>query len=67
MFCRFTIQPSGETIIAGYEAGSRYDEVLESVGINPDTVLVRVNGRFVAQDAEVTEQSVEILLTCTRG
>lgn len=67
MFCRFTIQPSGETILARYVAGSRYDAVLESVGINPDTVLILVHSRFVAQDAKVTSEHAEILLTCTRG
>ena len=67
MFCRLELVPDGEVILASYEPGITYEEILLANGINPDIVLIRSRGTFLPQDHAVKEENVEIILTCSRG
>jgi sulfur carrier protein ThiS len=67
MKCRFNLVPGDE--VREYEGtpGDTYEKALLFLGINPDTVLILLNNQSVPQDAEIKEEMVEILSTCSRG
>lgn len=48
-------------------AGSTYEEMLESLHINPEIVIVFSNGNPVPLDEKVTQDNVEILRVVTGG
>jgi sulfur carrier protein ThiS len=64
---RFTIVPDGDRLEYTGEDPFTYEEALLALGINPDIVLVRVDGRFVAQDEPAELGEAEVILTCSRG
>jgi sulfur carrier protein ThiS len=67
MKCRLVLEPGDE--IREYEGspGDTYEKALLCLGINPDTVLILLNKKSIPQDAEIKEEVVEILSTCSRG
>jgi sulfur carrier protein len=48
-------------------AGSTYEDLLESLGINPETVIIFRSGIPVPLDEKMTEDDVEILRIVTGG
>jgi sulfur carrier protein ThiS len=67
MKCRLVLKPGDE--IREYEGspGDTYEKALLCLGINPDTVLILLNKKSIPQDAQIKEEVVEILSTCSRG
>ncbi|NTW92254.1 MAG: thiamine S protein [Methanoregulaceae archaeon] len=67
MKCRLVLVPGDE--VREYEGtpGDTYEKALLGLGINPDTVLILLNKKSIPQDAEIKEEVVEILSTCSRG
>ncbi|MCK5217832.1 MAG: MoaD/ThiS family protein, partial [Methanosarcinales archaeon] len=47
--------------------GSTYNDVLSSLNINPETVIVMVNNRPVPVDEIVCTDHMEILMIASRG
>ncbi len=46
---------------------STYDELLEHLSINPEIVIVLLNGTPVPLDEKITQGSIEILRVVTGG
>jgi hypothetical protein len=66
--CRFTLIPDGDVLEFSGNDKSTYEDALLSFEINPDTVLILGRNRTsIPQDALITEKSVDIVLTCSRG
>ena len=64
---RMRLVPGDEVKIYHGETGDTYEKALLSFGINPDTVLIFFRGTSIPQDAEIKEEMVEVLSTCSRG
>lgn len=47
--------------------GSTYNDVLSSLNINPETVIIMVNNRPVPVDEKVYTDHMEILMIVSRG
>ncbi|MCD4844769.1 MAG: hypothetical protein K8R25_09810 [Methanosarcinales archaeon] len=47
--------------------GSTYNDVLSSLNINPETVIIMVNNRPVPVDEIVCTDHMEILMIASRG
>jgi sulfur carrier protein ThiS len=67
MKCRFVLIPGDEVLDYHGSPGDTYEKALLHLGINPDTVLILQNKKSIPQDAEIKEEMVEILSTCSRG
>jgi sulfur carrier protein ThiS len=67
MKCRLVLIPGDEVVEYDGKPGDTYEQALLSLGINPDTVLILCDRRSIPQDAEIKEEYVEILSTCSRG
>jgi sulfur carrier protein ThiS len=67
MKCRLVLMPGEEVVEYAGKPGDTYEQALLSLGINPDTVLILRDKRSIPQDAEIKEEYVEILSTCSRG
>jgi len=67
MKCRLALMPGEEVVEYEGKPGDTYEQALLSLGINPDTVLILREKQSIPQDAEIKEEYVEILSTCSRG
>ena len=65
--CRFVLLPGNEVVEYHGKTGDTYEKALLSLGIIPDTVLILRGKRSIPQDAEIKEECVEVLSTCSRG
>jgi hypothetical protein len=65
--CRLLLVPEGRMLEYQGEPGDTYEKALLSFQINPDVVLI-ISGKIsIPQDAEIKEEMVEIISTCSRG
>jgi len=67
MKCMLALKPGDEVVEYDGKPGDTYEQALLSLGINPDIVLILCDKRSIPQDAEIKEEYVEILSTCSRG
>ncbi len=58
--------PEKERVVE-VEAGAKYNEVLESLGINPETVVIVKDDTPVPVDSEVKEGEVKVLRVISGG
>jgi hypothetical protein len=65
--CRFLLLPEGTILEYHVEPGDSYEKALLSLTINPDTVLIISGKTSIPQDAEIKEEMVRIISTCSRG
>jgi len=67
MECTLHFPREGVTLTYNGAAGDTWETALLSLGMNPDTVIVFVNGVPVPQDDEIKTDEAEIISTCSRG
>jgi hypothetical protein len=65
--CRFLLVPDGTILEYRAESGDTFEKALLSFRINPDTVLIISGKTSIPQDAEIKEEMVQIISTCSRG
>jgi thiamine biosynthesis protein ThiS len=59
---------SGKELKAGYRKGMSVEGLLKSLGINPETVLVKVNDEIVPDDCMLDkEDNIEVLRVVSGG
>ncbi|MDD1718819.1 MAG: thiamine S protein [Methanoregulaceae archaeon] len=61
--CVLRIVPDGTVLEYRGPAGSTFEDALLSFNIIPDTVLIRCNGKFLAQDMVIEGDEAEVILT----
>lgn len=59
--------PERDVLVYEGEDGDTYEDALQALDFNPDTVLIFHNGKSLPQDKKIEEEEVEIFQTCSRG
>jgi len=59
--------PERDVLVYEEEDGDTYEDALQALDFNPDTVLIFHNGKSLPQDKKIEEEEVEIFQTCSRG
>ena len=59
--------PERDVLVYEGEDGDTYEDALQALDFNPDTVLIFHNGKSLPQDKKIEEDEVEIFRTCSRG
>ncbi|QYZ79590.1 thiamine S protein [Methanofollis formosanus] len=67
MECTLRFPREGVVLTYHGEEGDTWEKALLCLGVNPDIVIVFVDGRPVAQDDGIKTDEAEIVSTCSRG
>lgn len=59
--------PERDVLVYEGEDGDTYEDALQALDFNPDTILIFHNGKSLPQDKKIEEEEVEIFQTCSRG